>query len=66
MNLHRTHREPHALTAMPDPQRTDEAILLRATKRLPGFPTEEAARRFLDEECRKSTKARLRELERAR
>ena len=29
MNLHRTHREPHALTAMPDPQRTDEAIYQR-------------------------------------
>ena len=74
--LTRTQRDGDFLQARPDPQpvrppnryatdnvRTASAIQLRATKLLPGFPTEEDARRFLDEECRKSTEARLRELE---
>jgi len=62
MNLHRTHREPHALTAMPDPRRTDEKIARRVRKDY-GFDSIAAIQRHLDAELARTTEAKLVELE---
>jgi hypothetical protein len=49
-----THRDSNPLPAQPDPQRTADELATRSRRLLPGHPTMESLRRYIDGEAEKA------------